>query len=191
MGGTCSGEHGVGYRQDEVPRAEHGPALDVMRTIKRALDPGQPDEPGQDGADLDHGTCHRTSDVPLDAVPRSDARVRRRDRAADRAQAAPAKTFAWKATGKGGVDLSGRVDSRAVAELLSAEPGARAAFKDSDLLVEEVDLAEMMRSDRRSCQILTRGHAAGDQTLDKVLSPATLALVNKATGDLGAGQRRR
>ena len=34
--------------------------------------------------------------------------------------------------------------------------------------------------------ILSRGMLPGDQSLDKVLSPATLALVKKATGDLGA-----
>jgi uncharacterized protein YbaP (TraB family) len=38
-------------------------------------------------------------------------------------------------------------------------------------------------------RILSRGMLPGDQSLDKLLSPATLALVKKATGDLGpAGQ---
>lgn len=39
LNGTVTGEHGVGYvRASYLPR-EHGPALDVMRRIKRALDP--------------------------------------------------------------------------------------------------------------------------------------------------------
>ena len=38
-GGTSTGEHGVGFRKLPYVRAEHGAALDVMWTLKSALDP--------------------------------------------------------------------------------------------------------------------------------------------------------
>jgi len=100
------------------------------------------------------------------------------------AQAAQAKTFAFKATGKGGtIYLMGSIHVMSES-FYPLNPVLEAAFKDSDLLVEEVDLAQML-DPMAQMNILTRGMLPSNQSLDKVISPATLALVQKATGDLG------
>jgi D-lactate dehydrogenase (cytochrome) len=47
FGGTCTGEHGVGLGKKHFMEAEHGSALNVMRAIKRALDPDNRLNPGK------------------------------------------------------------------------------------------------------------------------------------------------
>jgi len=48
MGGTCTGEHGVGQGKAKYLAAEHGDAaLSAMRAIKMALDPGNLFNPGK------------------------------------------------------------------------------------------------------------------------------------------------
>ncbi len=40
MGGSCSGEHGIGIGKIDMLRQQHGEGVAVMKAIKQALDPG-------------------------------------------------------------------------------------------------------------------------------------------------------
>ena len=100
------------------------------------------------------------------------------------AAAADAKTFAWKVAGKGGaVYLVGSV------HLLSSDfyplpPSLDAAYKDSDLLLEEVDMAELTDPVSQMA-LLSKGMLPSSTPLDTVISPTTYALLTKRAEALG------
>ncbi len=98
--------------------------------------------------------------------------------------AAQTHAFAWKATkGQGAVYLVGSVHMLTT-DFYPLAASLDAGFKDSDLLVEEANLAEML-SPTMQFSMLSRGMLPAGQTLDKVVSPATLDLLNKHTAALG------
>ena len=97
---------------------------------------------------------------------------------------AQSRAFAWKATrGSGVVYLVGSVHML-TSDFYPLAPSLDAAFKDSDLLVEEANLTEML-SPNTQFAMLSRGMLPAGQSLDKVVSPATLALINQHSGGLG------
>src|SRR5438552_5587959 len=94
---------------------------------------------------------------------------------------AQSRAFAWKATrGQGAVYLVGSVHMLTT-DFYPLAPALDAAFKDSDLLVEEADLAEML-SPNTQFSMLSKGMLPAGQTIDKVVSPATMALINQHVG---------
>ena len=93
---------------------------------------------------------------------------------------AQTRAFAWKATrGQGAVYLVGSVHMLTT-DFYPLAPALDAAFKDSDLLVEEADLAEML-SPNMQFSMLSKGMLPAGQSIDKVVSASTLALINQHT----------
>lgn len=99
------------------------------------------------------------------------------------AQAA-ARNLLWKvSSGQGVVYLVGSVHML-TEDYYPLSPALDAAFKESDLLVEETDLGELLSADSQF-KMLTRGMLPENQSLEKVVSKSTFAEVNKRLGGLG------
>ena len=94
------------------------------------------------------------------------------------------RNFMWKAT-KGGstMYLVGSVHLLAK-DYYPLNPGLESAFKDSDRLVEEVDLAEMMATENQ-LNMLMQGMLPAGQSLETVVSKTTFDLVSKRLEGLG------
>ena len=94
-------------------------------------------------------------------------------------------SFLWKVTGPRGatVYLAGSLHLL-TSEYYPLAPAFDEAFTQSDLLVEELDMAEMQASDAQ-LQMLTRGMMPAGQTLESVLSASTLAEVRAKVAELG------
>jgi uncharacterized protein YbaP (TraB family) len=98
--------------------------------------------------------------------------------------AAPAKNVLWKATGRGTVVYLVGSLHLLTADFYPLSPAMETAFKDSNLLVEELDLGEMA-SPESQLHMLTRGMLPEGRTLDNVVSPATFELVTKRLEGIG------
>jgi hypothetical protein len=95
-----------------------------------------------------------------------------------------ARNFLWKATkGPGVVYLVGSMHLL-TKDYYPLAPALDAAFKDSDLLVEEADLGEML-SPQSQMAVVMRGMLPANQSLDQVVSADTYALVSKRVTGLG------
>jgi uncharacterized protein YbaP (TraB family) len=102
------------------------------------------------------------------------------------ATGAPAgRSFIWKATSPDhhSIYLVGSVHLL-TKDFYPLNPALETAFKDSDLLVEEADLGEML-SPAAQMTMLSRGMLDGGRTLDEILSPDTYATVSTRAASVG------
>src|SRR6266851_2576193 len=93
-------------------------------------------------------------------------------------------SFIWRATNRqGAVYLVGSVHLL-TKDFYPLDPVLETAYRDSTLLVEEVDMGEMLAPDAQMT-LLTRGMLPAGQSLDNVVAPATMALVTQKVAGLG------
>jgi uncharacterized protein len=97
--------------------------------------------------------------------------------------AAATRNFLWKVTSRQSVVyLVGSVHLL-TKDYYPLSPALDNAYTDSDLLVEEVDMGEMLTPEAQM-QMAMRGMLPAGQSLDKVVTPATMTLVVKTVADL-------
>ncbi len=100
------------------------------------------------------------------------------------AAAAAPSSFAWRVTGHGGsVYLVGSVHLL-TADFYPLAPALDAAYADSDRLVEEVDIGEMLKP-QAQLSMLTRGILPPQQSLADVVSADTIEQVKKRAAAVG------
>lgn len=93
------------------------------------------------------------------------------------------RNFLWKVNGRqGAVYLVGSI------HLLSSDfyplsPALETAYKSSNLLVEEVDLGEM--SGGAQFALLQKGMLGSEQPLDRLISPSTMAALERRADSIG------
>jgi uncharacterized protein len=98
--------------------------------------------------------------------------------------AAQTRNFIWRASGtQGTVYLVGSVHML-TKDYYPLSAALDQAFKESDLLVEELDLGEMLAPESQLA-MLTRGMLPSGQSLDGVVSKATFDLVSARANSLG------
>jgi len=96
---------------------------------------------------------------------------------------AQTRNFAWKVSGRdGAIYLLGSVHLL-TKDFYPLHAALEAAYKDSDLLVEEVDIADMTGPGAQMA-MLQKGMQPSATPIEKVLSPATMALLQKKATDL-------
>lgn len=95
------------------------------------------------------------------------------------------KNFIWKATnGRGGtVYLAGSVHLLSK-DYYPLDPAFDSALQTADLLVEEIELGEML-APRSQMLLVTRGMLPATESLDKLISPQTLAAVSARVAAMG------
>lgn len=97
---------------------------------------------------------------------------------------AQTRAFGWKVTGNTNtIYLIGSVHLL-TKDFYPLNPALEKAYTDSDLLVEEVDIAEMSGAGSQ-LSMLTRGMQPSSKPLDTVLTASTMALLSKKAQDVG------
>jgi hypothetical protein len=100
------------------------------------------------------------------------------------AASSDARDFLWKVTGRSGtMYLVGSIHLL-TRDFYPLSATLERAFAESDLLVEEADLAELM-SPQAQMQMLSRGMLPANQSLDQVVAPATFQALSARVERLG------